>query len=211
MNLLHIIGSAKPIETSVSKQLAAAFFARLAESNKEIEVTNEDLYANPPPYLDNNAFRYFWNPVFQPGYVPSAAEKKAAEYALQQHKIVAETDVLVLTMPLWNCGMPAIVKAWFDQILLPGTLFKYESGTLIPLHRIQRVILLASSGEIIKEGDPMDQLTPHLNALLEIMGTRDLSIAWADGQYPHHVDAEERKKTALEAAEDLADEIAEMA
>ena len=32
-------------------------------------------------------------------------------------------DVLVLTMPMWNYSVPAIMKAWIDQILLPGKTF----------------------------------------------------------------------------------------
>lgn len=211
MNLLHICASHKPIDQSTSKQLAAAFFVRLAESNKDINVTNVDLYNNPPPYLGYDAYRFFWNPILQPGYIPTNAEKHAAAYALSQTKIFEETDVLVLTMPLWNCGMPAIMKAWFDQVLVPGVVFKYEAGSIIPLHHIRRVILLASSADIVKEGDPQDQLSPHLTALLQSIGITDLSIAWADGQHPRHLDAEERKATAIEAAQDLADDVADMA
>lgn len=209
MNLMHICASNKPIDQSTSKQLAAAFFVRLAESNKDINVTNMDLYNNPPPFLGNDAYRYFWNPILQPGYIPTNAEKNAAAYALAQTKIFEETDVLVLTMPLWNCGMPAIMKSWLDQVLVPGVVFKYEAGSIIPLHHITRVILLASSADIVKEDDPQDQLTPHLTAILNSIGIHDLSIAWADGQHPSHLDAEERKATAIEAAQELADEVAE--
>jgi len=211
MNLLHICASAKPIDLSTSKQLAAAFFVRLAESNKEINVTNMDLYSNPPPYLNNDAYRYFWNPIQQPGYIPTSAEKHAASYALAQTKVFEETDALVLTMPLWNCGMPAIMKAWLDQVLVPGVVFKYEAGSIIPLHHIRKAVLLASSGDIVKEVDPQDQLVPHLNAILNSIGITDLSIAWADGQDPRHLDAEERKATAIEATQELADEVAELA
>jgi FMN-dependent NADH-azoreductase len=211
MNLLHICASTKPVDISSSKQLAASFFGRLAESNKDINVTNMDLYNNPPPFLTNDAYRYFWNPILQPGYIPTTAEKNAASYALSQTKVFEETDVLVLTMPLWNCGMPAIMKAWLDQVLVPGVVFKYEAGSIIPLHHITRVILLASSGDIVKENDPLDQLTPHLTAILNSIGITDFAIAWADGQDPRHLDAEERKATAIEAAQELADDVAEMA
>ncbi|MBU1694424.1 MAG: NAD(P)H-dependent oxidoreductase [Verrucomicrobia bacterium] len=211
MNLLHICASTKPIDISSSKQLAAAFFARLAESNKDINVTNMDLYNNPPPFLTNDAYRYFWNPILQPGYIPTTAEKSAASYALSQTKVFEETDVLILTMPLWNCGMPAIMKAWLDQVLVPGVVFKYEAGSIIPLHHITKVILLASSGDIVKENDPQDQLTPHLTAIFNSISITDFSIAWADGQDPRHLDAEERKATAIEAAQELADDVSEMA
>jgi len=211
MNLLHICASAKPIEASTSKQLAAAFFVRLAESNKDINVTNLDLYNNPPPFLTYEAYRFFWNPIFEPGYLPTNAEKKAANYALEQNKHLADTDVLVLTMPLWNCGVPAILKAWLDQVMVPGELFKYEAGSIIPLHHLQKVILLVSSGDILKENDPMDTLTPQITAMMNAVGVKDISIAWADGQDPNHLDSELRKSTAIEAAQELADDVAELA
>lgn len=211
MNLLHVCASPKPTEESTSKQLAAAFFARLAESSKEINVTNMDLYSSPPPYLTYEAYRYFWNPVHQPGYSPTKSEQHAAAYALAQTKNFENNDVLVLTMPLWNCGMPAIMKAWLDQVLVPGVVFKYEAGSIIPLHHLQKVILLVSSSDILKESDPQDVLTPHVTAIMNSIGVTDISIAWADGQDPRHLDAEARKATAIEAAQELADEVAEMA
>ena len=51
MNVLHICANPRPIEESASKQLAAAFFARLVEKNPDVVVNNLDLYQDPPPYL----------------------------------------------------------------------------------------------------------------------------------------------------------------
>ena len=44
MNVLHICANPRPVQESVSKQLATAFFMRLAERNPDINVTNVDLY-----------------------------------------------------------------------------------------------------------------------------------------------------------------------
>jgi FMN-dependent NADH-azoreductase len=209
MNVLHVCGSPRPIAESASKQLAAAFFAKLAEVNPDADVTNVDLYNNPPPYVSCEAYRALWQPVFEDGYEPKDSEKKAAAYAEAQSTLLADADVLVLTMPLWNGGMPAIMKAWLDQALVPNKIFNPEPDALHAMHHVSKVILLVSSAGVLKEGDRGDALTPQIDAVLSMIGVSDLAVAWADGQDPkRYPDCEERKKMALEAAQELAEEIA---
>ena len=60
MNVLHVCASPRPTEESVSKQLAIAFFTKMAELNPDVDVTNVDLYHNPPPFLSYYAYRAMW-------------------------------------------------------------------------------------------------------------------------------------------------------
>lgn len=206
MNVLHVCASPRPFQESVSKQLAAAFFAKLAELNPDVNVTNVDLYQNPPPYLSYAAYRAFWMPVTAPGYEPTAEEKKATEYARTQAQQFRDTDVLVLSMPMWNCGVPAIMKAWLDQVLVPNLVFTIENGEIRPSHQIRKVIVLASAGIPLKEDDPMDALTPQIRAAMKYIGLTDIAAAWADAQ--DTVESEKHKALAMEAVEDLAEEVA---
>jgi len=209
MNVLHICASPRPISESVSKQLAAAFFTKLAELNPDVDVNNVDLYHNVPPFLNNEAYRFMWKPIYDEGYQPNNEEKKAAAYALAQAEMLKEADVLVLTMPMWNGGMPAIMKAWIDQVMVPNQIFSYGVAGALPLHHIKQAIVLVSSGETFKEGDASDALTPEVNALMKYLGIQEVAFAWADGQDPitHH-DGEERKALAMEAAQELAEDLA---
>lgn len=209
MNVLHVCGNPRPISESASKQLAAAFFTKLAEVNPDINVTNVDLYQNPPPYLSNDALKYFWN--LSDSYKPTGSEEKASHYSKNQTQLLTDADVLVLTMPMWLYSMPAIVKAWFDQILVPGPVFSLGQSGLIPMHHIKKAILLISSADAFKEDDPDDVLTPTLRAILNMAGISDVAVAWADGQdKSKYMDSAERKAMAVEAAQDLAEEVAEM-
>ncbi len=211
MKVLHVCASPKPIEQSASKQLAAAFFVKLAEKNSDAEVTNVDLYNSPPPFLTLDAYRCLWQPVYEPGYDPTDTERKAAAYATSQAEQLRDSDVIVLTMPLWNFGMPAIMKAWLDQVMVPNVLFTFEPDGVKALHQIRRVILLVSSGAVFKEGDPNDGLTPEITAMMNFISVTDVMVAWADGQDPVlHGDHAARKATAIEATQELAEEIAEM-
>jgi FMN-dependent NADH-azoreductase len=211
MKVLHVCASPRPIEQSSSKQMAAAFFVKLAEKNGDVEVTNVDLYHSPPPFLSFEAYRCLWQPVYEPGYEPTAEERKAAAYATSQAEQLRDSDVLVLTMPMWNFGMPAIMKAWLDEVMVPNALFTIEPDGVKGLHQIRRVILLISSGAAFKEGDPTDALTPEISAIMNYIGITDIMSAWADGQNPvMHGDHADRKAMAIEAAQELAEEVADM-
>jgi FMN-dependent NADH-azoreductase len=209
MNVLHVCANPRPIEESASKQLAAAFFARLVEKNPDVTVNNIDLYQEPPPYVSLDCYNYFQKASLDPNYKPNRDEDRASTYARNQAEALQQADVLVLTMPMWSGGPPAIMKSWLDQIMLPGILFKFEDGAVKPLHQLRRVVLLIASGLVYKEDDPRDGITTTMNNNFTFIGVTDIEVAWADGQDTTvYKDSVERKAMAVEAAQDLADDIA---
>ncbi len=212
MNVLHVCASPKPLSDSVSRQLAVAFFTRLMEQNPDVNITNVDLYQNPPPYLTLDGLRGIWGSVMNPDFEPTDKDMKASAYSREQGQLVTEADVLVLTMPLWNASAPAIMKAWIDQVIAPNVLFEFTPEGARPLHNLRRVILLVSSGAAFKEDDPGDALTPMIRSAFGFIDIEEFAVAWADGQNAQFFsDCELRKELALEAVQELADEVATMA
>ncbi len=210
MNILHVCANPKPVEQSVSKQLAARFFGKLLELNPDVELNNVDLYQDKPPYYSNDLFRRMWMPVFDPAYEATKAEEAASNYAQKQIDELKKADVLVLTMPMWNFSAPGIMKAWMDQVLAPGMMFELNDEGPKPLHNITTVVLLVASGGIYKENDNRDALTRQVSAAFGFIGIADIRIAWADGQNPlFFSDGEVRRDMAFEAAEEIAEELAE--
>jgi FMN-dependent NADH-azoreductase len=212
MNVLHVCANPKPTEESVSKQLAAAFFTRLIELKPEVELVNVDLYEEKPPFYSYEMFKRAWYPVFDESYEPSKVEEMALNYANKQAEHFNNADVLVLTMPMWNFTVPAIMKAWIDQVLSPGLTFSISKEDGIkPLHKIKSIVLLVSSGGIYKEDDDRDALSRQVRAAFGFVGIEDLEIVWAEGQNPLFFDNhEENKAIAVEAASEIAEDIAEM-
>ena len=212
MNVLHVIANPRPAETSSSKKLAFEFFAALTEKNPDVVVNNVDLYQNKPPYVSAEALNYFWGPVANPAYIPSKAEETAANFSNNNAQALMDADVLVLTMPVWLNSMPSILKAWLDQVLVPGKMFTFGAEGLVPTHHLRTVVLLVSSDQVYKEGDVRDGLTPALRAIFAYIGVDDVQIAWADGQdASRHFDSEQRREMATEAAKEIAEDIASLA
>ena len=212
MNVLHVIANPRPAETSASKKLAFEFFATLTEKNPDVVVNNVDLYQNKPPYVSAEALNYFWGPVANPAYIPSKAEETAANFSNNNAQALMDADVLVLTMPVWLNSMPAILKAWLDQVLVPGKMFEFGAEGLVPTHHLRTVVMLVSSDQVYKEGDVRDGLTPAIRAIFAYVGVEDVQIAWADGQdASRHFDSEQRREMATEAAREIAEDIASLA
>jgi FMN-dependent NADH-azoreductase len=198
------------MEESATKQLATAFMGKLFEVCSDVELDNIDLYEEQPPFITYNQYRGLWNPAFDAKYEPSAEEREAATYASSMAERFNKADVLVLTAPMWNYSMPAIMKAWIDQVLAPGLTFNFtKQGVSKPLHKIKQIVLLAASGGVYKEDDARETLSKQIEAIFGFIGITDIQIAWADGQNPMvNLDCAERKQFAIESAEEIAEDIA---
>jgi len=210
MNILHVCADPQPMEEAASKQIAASFFSNIITRNENARIVNLDLTLEHPADYTTEEFRNFWYPVLIDGYVPTKEEESAASYAIEQAAKVQEADILVLTMPMWNYSMPAMMKSWIDHILSPGLLYEINHTGKVPRHSVKKLVLLVSSHDVFSEGDVRDGLSPAIEHSFEDIGIHDLSVIWADGQNPKlHVDFESRKAIAIEAAEELAEEICE--
>ena len=212
MNILHVCANPKPTEEAISKQLASAFFGKLIELKPEVELINVDLYDDKPPFFSYELYKRVWYPVFNSEYEPNKAEEMSTNYADAQIEKFNDADILVLTMPMWNYSVPAIMKAWIDQVLLPEKTFSINKEEGINgLHKIKRIVLLVSSGAAYKEDDDRDALSRQIRHAFEFVGINDIDVVWAEGQNPMFFDnAEESKSFAIEAAIEAAEDIAEM-
>lgn len=211
MNVLHVVANPKPVAEAHSKQLAEAFFKVLKEKKPDVKVTDLDLYASPPPFYDYETYRHFWYPVFDPSYKASDKEKAAAQYARRQCELFNQADVLVMTTPMWNFGMPAILKAWLDQVLMPNVTFNIGGGGVKGLHHIRKVVALVSSGGAYEAGDSRDGIRNGFKAALGFVGITDIEVAWSQGQNPlFFKDAPERHKKAVWDAMQLGEAVAKL-
>ena len=212
MNILHVCANPKPTEEAISKQLASAFFGKLIELKPEVELINVDLYDEKPPFFSYELYKRVWYPVFNSEYEPNKAEEMSTNYADAQIEKFNDADILVLTMPMWNYSVPAIMKAWIDQVLLPEKTFSINKEEGINgLHKIKRIVLLVSSGAAYKEDDDRDALSRQVRHAFEFVGINEIDVVWAEGQNPMFFDnAEESKSFAIEAAIEAAEDIAEM-
>ena len=58
-----------------------------------------------------------------------------------------DADALVLCYPVWSYGPPAILKGYFDRLLIPGIAFDLVSGKIVRKLSCRRVAVVTSYGQ----------------------------------------------------------------
>ena len=106
--------------------------------------------------------------------------KKMFELSDKLVKELKESDVIIISAPIYNYGPPATLKAWSDLVARIGETFKFkENGRREGLLRNKRAYLVITSGGT-KLNSKEDFLTPWLKFILNFFGIEKVYIISAD-------------------------------
>jgi len=112
--------------------------------------------------------------------------KKMFELSDQLVKELKESDVIIISVPIYNFGPPATLKAWADLAARAKLTFKYsDDGSRIGLLEDKQVYLVITSGGTKIQGDE-DFLTPWLIHMLNFFGLKKIEIIAADQMAFNH-------------------------
>ena len=91
-----------------------------------------------------------------------------------------ESDVIIISVPIYNFGPPATLKAWSDLVARVKETFKYNAdGSRVGLLQDKQVYLVITSGGT-KINSKEDFLTPWLIHVLNFFGIKNINIIAAD-------------------------------
>jgi putative NADPH-quinone reductase len=128
----------------------AALYARTLDGLRAAghEVDACDLYAEDFQPVLTRAERL--------GYHAVPENRAPVEPYLQR---LERAEALVLVYPVWNFGMPAMLKGFFDRVFLPGVSFKLVDGKVRPsLYNIRKLVVVTTYGgarwRALTMGDP---------------------------------------------------------
>ena len=106
--------------------------------------------------------------------------KKMFELSNQLVKELKESDIIIISAPIYNYGPPATLKAWSDLAARIGETFKFKpNGRREGLLKNKKAYLVITSGGT-KIGSKEDFLTPWLTLMLNFFGITDIKIISAD-------------------------------
>ena len=106
--------------------------------------------------------------------------KKMFELSDKLVKEIKESDIIIISAPIYNYGPPATLKAWSDLVARIGETFKFkENGRREGLLRNKRAYLVITSGGT-KLNSKEDFLTPWLKFILNFFGIEKVDIISAD-------------------------------
>ncbi len=216
--LLHIDSSVRAANNqntdhnSISKTIALQFVDIWKYNRPEDEYIYRDVGVNPPDFITQD-----WiGAVFTPDEKKTPAQKEILSLSDKLIAEVSAADIIVISSPMYNYGMPAQLKAWFDQIVRINKTFDFDLSRgdfpLQPLLSGKTLIIVTSCGEFgfemggIREGS--GHLAPHLRTLSKYLGVD--SMYEIVSEYQEFGDERHRASVAnaIDRAEILASELA---
>jgi len=106
--------------------------------------------------------------------------KKMFKLSDQLVKELKESDVIIISAPIYNYGPPATLKAWSDLAARVGETFRFKAnGRREGLLKNKRAYLVITSGGT-KLNSKEDFLTPWLKFILNFFGIEKIDIICAD-------------------------------
>ncbi len=91
-----------------------------------------------------------------------------------------ESDIIIISAPIYNYGPPATLKAWSDLAARIGETFKFKSnGRREGLLKNKQAYLIITSGGT-KLNSSEDFLTPWLKFILNFFGIEKVEVISAD-------------------------------
>ncbi|WP_204115589.1 FMN-dependent NADH-azoreductase [Shimia biformata] len=168
--VLHIDASARN-EGSISRINSA----RIVDDLQPARVIRRDLAAGLPFLTEDFTTGTFADPEDR-----SAAQAKALEFSDQLVAELQEADVIVIGTAMYNFSIPAVLKAWIDQIGRAGVTFKYtENGPVGLLEGKKAIVTIATGGTPL--GSDFDFASNYVRFILGFVGITDVTILDKDG------------------------------
>lgn len=168
-HILHLDASARH-DGSLSRQLSAAIAARFPGA----EITRRDLAAGLP-FVD----AAWVGATFTAPDARSEAQRAALAFSDTLVDELVAADILIIGTPIYNFGLPAVLKAWIDQIARVHRSFHYTATGPVGLLTGKRAIIgIASGGTQV--GSEIDFASGYLRHILGFVGIDDVTVIAAD-------------------------------
>ena len=167
---------------SVSRKLGNQFVEQFQQANSGGTVVTRDLATTTIPFVDL--------PWIGAAYTPEEARTPEHKAALQLGDTfiseIKAADHILITTPMYNFAVPAVLKAWIDHIVRVGVTFKTTpEGAYVGLIPGKKVtVIIASAGDY--SAPPMDGYNAEKSYLKQIfgfIGITDVKFLDAGGTY----------------------------
>ena len=187
-----------------SPKASAAHSSRFADelTNKlwmerpDMPVVHRVLAEHPPALVDSG----FALAMMTHQSAESAAEHEALQTSEVLIRELENAAVLVLSTPMHNFTVPAVLKAWIDQIVRFGRTFQSTPKGKIGLLADRPTYIVIASGSYFagKRARQPDHLTPYLRDILATIGITELHFILLEGLALGDLAVEEAQRLALD-------------
>jgi FMN-dependent NADH-azoreductase len=198
-NVLHILAS--PRIESFSTRVAQAFLDSYRQARPEDRIETLDLFqADIPPFCAPQAKAKY---AVMTGQTPRNEAETAWQPVIKTINHFKAFDKYVLSSPMWNFGIPYLLKQYIDVIVQPSLTVSFapEKG-YAGLVAGKPLMLILSRGGVYPAGNPcetFDFQETYLRCVFGFIGFTDIRTIHVQGTMqgtPEQVEAGARKAIA---------------
>jgi FMN-dependent NADH-azoreductase len=176
MHLLHIISTPRGLASNTAR-ISTVLMEALLEKYDELTVRTLDLFnADLPAVAGKNIETKY---MLMTGQEPDDSSKGSWRQIEKNIEQFLEADVYVLTVPMWNFGIPYALKYYIDAIVQPGYLFRYdEMGRPEGLVHGKKMLCVTSRGGDYSAGPMLayDFVENYLRTIFGFVGITDMQF-----------------------------------
>jgi len=179
MKLLRIDASSR-IEDSDSRKMANQFQEHWQKSNPEGSIILRDIVNKPIPHIQQKTIEGFYSSKEQ--------FNDELKHATQLSDILItelkETDILLISTPMYNFSIPSALKAWIDHIVRINSTFGInKESQFYGMVENVKAYIITSAGAVYnsKEMKALDFVQPYLQTVLGLIGITDITFLSLEG------------------------------
>lgn len=204
--LLHMIATPRGEESRTLK-VTEAFLESFKNKYPECKIDILDLFKEKLPEL--TVKRVDGKYVLLGGKDLSGELLKAWEEIVIHIQRFLAADTYLISTPMWNFGIPYVLKHYIDVIAQPKYLFRYtEKGSEGLVKNKKMVVITSRGGDYSPQSPyhPYDFQEPYLRAIFGLVGITDIIFINAQ---PMDALGPDVQKEKLKISQDTARKIAE--
>lgn len=174
--VLHIVASPRGM-SSRTLRIADALIKKIRKQFPSAAIDTLDVFAEKLPEM--NITRVKGKYMLMSGQELSGDAVAAWEEIKAHIARFLAADIIVISTPMWNFGIPYRLKHYIDVVWQPGFMFKYTENGPVGLAAGRKVFVVSTRGGDYSAGtpaEPYDQITPYLKTVLGWAGITDLTF-----------------------------------
>ncbi|MCB1668174.1 MAG: NAD(P)H-dependent oxidoreductase [Porticoccaceae bacterium] len=159
-----------------SSALSTELVKKLQSKHPNSEVTHRELSIENTPYLDVALFQAF---------IAAKDDRSPEQQAALQlsDRLIEEwrlSQAVVIGLPMYNLGVPAVFKSYIDHIVRVGETFKYTDTGPVGLLEDRPVYVVTARGGMY-QGTPLDTQSLYIQHIFGLMGVGNIQFFHTEG------------------------------
>ena len=183
--LLYITANPKPKTKAYSLRVGEAFIQAYEAIHPFDQIIRLDLCKQVPPVIDEDILAGREQLRQGEPFRDLNAVQQQKLYALHQlADQFAQADKWVFVTPIWNWGIPAVLKSYLDAVCVPDKTIKWTSEGTVGLLQRKKALHIQSCGYRLTEEDQKNDFShSFLRHVLGKMGVESVDFLLVQGMW----------------------------